>query len=95
MEKSIVREIATFEQVIEPLELMYRENDPDGAAEIPNLRAALERTREEVVRRTEVNRDILKSQISALRREISGLRVMKRHQSLYATPAPATIDISA
>jgi len=95
MEKSIVREIASFERAIEPLEVMYREYDPEAAAEIPQLRAALSRTREEVVRRTELNRDILKQQLTSLRREISGLRLMKRNKTLYAAPQPNTIDISA
>lgn len=95
MEKSIVREIATFEQVIEPLEVMYREHDPEASADIPNLRAALQRTRNEVVRRTELNRDILRQQIDTLRREISGLRIMRRHSRLYSAAPPTTIDISA
>ena len=95
MEQAIVREISSFERVIEPLHLMYREHDPEGAAELPSLKAAMERTRDEVIRRTARSRELLRDQISSLRSEIAGLRVMRRQQSLYATPEPTTVDISA
>jgi hypothetical protein len=95
MEEAIVHEIANFGQVVAPLQLMYQEIDPQGAAELPQLQASLERTRDEVLRRTERSRDLLKQQVSALRTEISELRVMRQTRSLYATPEPTTIDISA
>lgn len=95
MEQAIIHEIGCFEQVIEPLELMYREHDPDGAADLPRLKAALDRTRDEVLRRTVRNRELLKQEINSLRSEISGLRIMRRRRSLFATPEPTTVDISA
>ena len=95
MEQAIIHEIASIEQVIEPLQLMCREHDSEGAADIPKLQAALDRTRDEVLRRTVRSRELLKQEISSLRSEISGLRIMRRRQSLYATPEPATVDISA
>jgi hypothetical protein len=95
MEEAIVHEIASFGQVVAPLQLMYQELDPEGAAELPRLEASLERTREEVLRRTERSRELLKQQITTLRSEISELRVMRRTRSLYATPDPTKIDISA
>ena len=95
MEQAIIHEIASFEQVIEPLQLMYREHDPDGAADFPHLKAAFERTRDQVLRHTVRSRELLKQEISSLRSEISSLRIMRRNQSLYATPEPTTVDISA
>ena len=95
MQQAIIHEIASFEQVIEPLQLMYREHDPDGAADLPHLKAALERTRDQVLRHTIRSRELLKQEISSLRSEISSLRIMRRNQSLYATPEPTTVDISA
>ena len=95
MEQAIVHEIANFELVIEPLQLMYRELDPAGAADLPHLRASLQRTRDEVLRRNESSRELLKQQIHSLRSEISELRVLRRTRSLYATPEPTTVDISA
>lgn len=95
MEEAIVHEIANFEQVIEPLQLMYQEHDPAGAAELPRLQASLERTRDEVMRRTERSRELLRKEISSLRSEIADLRVMRRTRSLYATPQPTSVDISA
>ncbi len=95
MEQAIIHEIASIEQVIEPLQLMCREHDSEGAADIPKLQAALDRTRDEVLRRTARSRELLKQEINSLRSEISGLRIMRRRQSLYATPEPTTVDISA
>jgi len=95
MEQAIIHEIASIEQVIEPLQLMCREHDSEGAADIPKLQAALDRTRDEVLRRTVRSRELLKQEINSLRSEISGLRIMRRRQSLYATPEPTTVDISA
>ncbi|MEE8441490.1 MAG: hypothetical protein V3S41_07205 [Spirochaetia bacterium] len=95
IEQAIIQEIAGFEQVIEPLQLMYREHGPDGAADLPHLKADLERTRDEVLLRAVRSRDLLKQEISSLRSEISGLRIMHRRRSLFATAEPTTIDISA
>lgn len=95
MEQSIVSEITSFQRVIEPLELMYREVDPDGARDIPELRQALNRTRDEVLRRHERNRTLLKQQIEELRSEIADLRIMRRVQSFGATPEPELVDVWA
>ncbi len=95
MEQAIIHEIASFEQVIEPLQLMYREHDPDGAADLPHLKTAFERTRNQVLRHTIRSRELLKQEISSLRSEISSLRIMRRNQSLYAIPEPTAVDISA
>ena len=95
MEQSIVVEIASFQRAIEPLETMYRAVDPDGAREIPNLRKALDRTRDEVVRRHDRNRTLLRRQLEELRSEIANLRIIRSTRSLYATPEPELVDIRA
>lgn len=77
MERSIVHEISTFEKTIEPLEHLYRAHDPEGAKQIPALRTALQRTREEVVRRTSSNQELLRAQIESLREEISELKIVR------------------
>ena len=97
MEQSIVKEIASFERTIEPLETLYRAHDPAGAREIPALREALERTREEVVRRTEYNREILQHQVEAIRDEISTLRIVRGRafQSASREPESSLVDVTA
>lgn len=77
MERAIVHEIASFERTIEPLETLYRAHDPDGAREIPALREALDRTREEVVSRTRISRAVLHRHLEAIRDEISSLRLTR------------------
>ncbi len=77
MERSIVHEISTFEKTIEPLEHLYRAHDPEGAAQIPVLREALQRTRDEVVRRTTANQEVLRAQLENLREEISALKLVR------------------
>jgi biopolymer transport protein ExbB/TolQ len=74
MEQSIVKEIASFERTIEPLETLYRAHAPEDAQEIPSLREALYRTRDEVLRRTEHNQRILREQLAAIRDEVTSLR---------------------
>ncbi len=104
MERAIVHEIASFERTIEPLETLYREHDPHGAREIPVLREALARTREEVVRRTEISREALYHQIAAIRDEISSLKVMRagsfarqarQPREGSRAPGPTLVDVTA
>ncbi|MFW5741909.1 MAG: flagellar biosynthesis protein FlgN [Spirochaetota bacterium] len=98
LEASIVREISSFERTIEPLETLYRAHDSEGAQEIPALREALVKTRDEVLRRTQGNREVLRDQLDAIRREISSLRVLHtgHHSFAGAAPAgPAVVDVTA
>lgn len=74
LEQAIVREIASFERTVEPLEVLYRAHDPDGAGEIPALRDALTRARNEVLGRVRLNQRILRGQIASIRDEIAAIR---------------------
>lgn len=78
LERTILREIASFERTIEPLETLYRSSDSDGASDIPALREALQRTRDEVLRRTQENQRLLRARIGAIRSEVSELRAAVR-----------------
>lgn len=95
VEQEIVREIGTFQQVIEPLELMYREYDPSGAEDLPRLRTSLDRAKEEILHRAAYTRELLQQQLESLRSEIAGLRIMHASRTTYLTPAPTAVDISA
>lgn len=99
LEASIVKEISSFERTIEPLETLYRAHDPEGAEEIPALREALARTRDEVLLRTEHNQQILRQQLEAIRREVSSLKVLHAGRPSFsgsaAPSAPAVVDVTA
>lgn len=74
LEQQILAEIETFERVAGPLEALYSEKDPDGATRIPQLRAALERTKSEVLSRVSENQVLLRRQIAEIRDQITALR---------------------
>lgn len=100
LEASIVKEITSFERTIEPLETLYRAHDPHGSEEIPALREALARTRDEVLRRTKHNQEVLRHQLDAIRREISSLKVLRARRPSFASvaeppDAPAVVDVTA
>ena len=102
MERSIVREIGTFEKTIEPLEHLYRAHDPEGAEQIPALREALQRTRDEVIRRTTANQEVLRAQLENLREEISALKIVRSRglripaaATRAAEPEARLVDVTA
>jgi phage shock protein A len=95
LERSVVHEIARFERTIEPLETLYRAHDPDGSSEIPVLRDALYRTRDEVLRRTRENEQTLRDQVDALRGEIAALRQGRSSRRGPAVPAPSAATQTA
>jgi hypothetical protein len=67
LEEAVIRDIALFERNIRPLEAMYEAQDFDDT-DIPQLRASLKRTREEVIRRTKASREQLRQQIQEVTR---------------------------
>ena len=102
LERSIVKEIASFERSIEPLETLYRAHDPEGS-EIPALREALQRTRDEVLRRTSCNQELLRRQLDAIRDQVSSAREQvtplrpRRSRITIAgvAPEPSLVDVTA
>jgi len=68
LEEAVVRDIALFEQTIRPLEAIYEAGhaDDDPPSDIPRIREALTRTREELVARSRMNRAELRRQIEEL-----------------------------
>ena len=106
LEEAVVRDIAQFEQAIRPLEAIYEaeRSDDDPPNDIPQIREALTRTREELVVRARLSRAELRRQIEA----ISGVAaaagssapIRSRRASGYRRPAaePDTaklVDVNA
>jgi hypothetical protein len=102
MEEKIVADIFSIQKVINPLEDMYRAaysaktgNSPE-AAEVPNLKSALEDLKTEAIARSERNKELLLQRMTELRDEIKALRgnPFARKSSVYAEPGTASlIDI--
>ena len=63
LEEAVQREIDAFERTIAPLEVLYHAHRDSDHTDIPEIRAALRRTRDEVLRRACMNRHRLKLQI--------------------------------
>ena len=98
MEQSIVRELSLFERSVEPLEHLYREHDPDGAGEIPALRQALQRTRDEVLQRAQANRSFLQSRLESIRAELPSRSVRTRPIAVSGrepSHEPSLVDVTA
>jgi hypothetical protein len=68
LEEAVVRDIAVFERTLKPLEAMYEAQHTDDDTDIPQIRAALSKTREDLLHRTRLNREKLKGQIESITR---------------------------
>lgn len=97
IEQAIVSEIFTFQKVIDPLEDMYRAayHVADMPSDIPQIQANLGLLKEEVLKRNQENRALLKRKMGVIRQEITGLRnPFSKAKSVYGAPAePSIIDI--
>lgn len=95
IEQGIVREIFALQKVIGPLDDLYREAFPDGENEIPPLRESLRHLQEQVLKRNEMNRNLLREKMDHLREQIDQLRIPKAKKSPYGkTPPPTMVDLS-
>jgi hypothetical protein len=76
MEERIVADIFSIQKVIDPLEAMYDAAYPERseAADLPDLKAALEGLKTEAVVRSERNKELLSRRMAELRSEIKLLR---------------------
>jgi hypothetical protein len=107
LEEKIVADIYSIQQVIDPLDKMYRVVLPSEAAvplapraaddDVPSLKAALEGLKREAVARAGRNKELLSRRMAELRSEIKTLRsnpYTKRQQSFSSTLPPGLVDIS-
>jgi hypothetical protein len=79
IEEKIVADIFSIQKVIDPLEEMYHMvisggEHPEGADEVPSLKAALEDLKNEAVIRSSHNKELLSKRMVELRSEIKTLR---------------------
>ena len=98
LEKSIVKEIYSFQKVIDPLQDMYRMAYPhkDEEGEVPAIRSSLERIKEEVLVRNKQNQDLLDKNMTVVRGKIKGLRSLRKLSGILPTEStPSFIDTTA
>ncbi len=93
LERSIVSEIYTFQKAIDPLEVLYREAYPRAVDhDIPEIKSTLETLRDEVVKRNEENRQLLRQRMDLIREEIKSVRnPFAKKRSVYADSDSATV----
>ena len=95
MEQSIVREIFTFQKVINPLEELYHSAYPAREPEIPELKKSLENLKLQVLERNKRNQGLLREHMTQIRQKIIELRSNTALKSVFSTePTPTLIDIT-
>ena len=78
LEEAVVRDIATFERTLRPLEAMYEAHEADDDTDIPQIRNALTRTREDLLHRTHLNREKLRLQIESITRSRTPVLIARK-----------------
>jgi hypothetical protein len=94
-EQGIMRELAAFEKVIEPLEAMYSLAFPNKEAEIPPLQQAIEIIKREALERNSRNRCLLKTRMEDLKREMASIRRKGPPPSPKRAAETAFVDVNA
>lgn len=98
LEKSIVKEIYSFQKVIDPLEDMYRMAYPekDFETEIPAIKESLDKIRDEVLDRNQANQVLLRQSMAGLRQKISEISAIRKLSPVIPMDtAPTLIDTTA
>lgn len=86
LENQIVREILAVQKVVEPMEELYKahgEKLGHDDQEILELQNSLDHIKEEVLKRNQRNRDLLKGHMNMLRQRIDGIKVAPRRNRVY------------
>ena len=111
LEEKIVADIFSIQKVINPLEEMYHAvvaqnsefrpinnrntRHPEADDEVPSLKAALEDLKDEAVKRSSRNRELLSKRMVELRQEITILRnnpyTQAARSSIYGNTQTATL----
>ena len=95
MERAVIREIQSFQKIIDPLEKLYKAAYPDKEEEIPALKTSLVKLTDQIVRRNRANRNLLKKEMARIESELSGMRIPPRKKEIFNLREASTIlDIS-
>jgi len=95
LEQSIVAEIYRFQRVIDPLEQICRVTNPSLEPDIPQLRTSLARMKDQVLKRNEHNRELLRRSAGALRNQVASLRITRRKPMFVpSSEAPRLVDVT-
>lgn len=94
LEQSIVREIFSFQKIIDPLHDIYRIAYPQSDGDIQALESSLETLKTKVLDRNKRNQDLLRGRMTEIRKKIVDVRTNKRPNAVYSTQSePTLIDI--
>ena len=88
VEEAVARDIALFERTIMPLEALYEAHSKDDDTDIPQIRLALRKTRDEVIRRAHANKAHLKHQIEEISSVVSTTSQTDLRKSSQASRTP-------
>lgn len=95
IEKEILAQILRLQHVIEPLEEQFSQDVPGGSPEVDRIKKAVSEMHAEAASLNLRNRTMIRERLSALRTEISGLRVPKNRRSPYGRiDSPAMLDMT-
>ena len=94
LEAQVVKEIVSFQKVIDTLQELYRQVYPENEPSVPRLQESLDRLRDQILTKNRRNRMLLKDRMAVVRQEIKSLRQKKKKVSLFSERGTATlIDI--
>lgn len=96
LEQNIVKEIISFQKVIDPLNRMYKLTVKENDTEIPKLQESLQRIQEEVMQRSIRNQELLRERMEGIRNEIKTLKKTRKNKPVYDDyqNRPSMIDIT-
>lgn len=96
LEQNIVKEIISFQKVIDPLNRMYKLTVKENDTEIPKLQESLQRIQEEVMQRSIRNQELLRERMEGIRNEIKTLKKARKNKPVYDDyqNRPSMIDIT-
>ena len=96
LEKSLIREISTFQRVIIPMENLYHQMYPSSERTIPTLQMDLDVLRGQILENNVKNQALLDKKMSLVRQEIKSLRRPFAAKSPFSRQeSPSFIDVSS
>lgn len=91
MEQAVIREIRSFQKVIDPLEKLYRAAYPEKEEEIPALKSSLADLTGRILQRNRANQALLRQEMARIEGELSRMRIPVRSRSIYNLQETSTI----
>lgn len=94
LERNLVNDIQSFQNVIQPLEDMYKLNHQNDDSDVQSLRDSLSALKGKVAQHNERNRQLLDKKLRSIRAEIRQIRIPNNKRPSFAREErPSLIDI--